>query len=98
MLMAQINWDWQLFLIGLFTLIVIQFLEEYQEHKSFNFTHFKKYTLVFWFFNIFYVIFGAVFAAVFGNSNNPLSAIIYAGSWEGILGTLLLKKNEEVKK
>jgi uncharacterized membrane protein YjjP (DUF1212 family) len=90
-------WDWNFFIIALFTLIVIQFLEEYRKHKKINFNSFVKYTKVFWIFNILYVLFGATFATIAGillNPNNPIAAIIYAAGWEGLLSSIISNKNQ----
>lgn len=95
-----LTWNWTFFIIGVFTLILIQFLREYKYHKNINFAHFKKYTFVFWFFNILYILFGAIFSTVLGgllNPNHTLASIIYAGSWEGILGNLVSDKENKIK-
>ncbi len=99
--MVQVLWDWKFFLVGLFTLILIQFIQEYKEHKNINFTHFKNYTKVFWFFNSTYVILGAIFTTLIGMSLKPdslLAAVIYAGGWEGIFGSLISNKLNGVQK
>ncbi len=81
----------------MFTLIAIQFLQEYREHKQINFSQFKKYTRTFWVMNILYVLIGAISATVMGlllQPTQPLAAIIYASSWEGIFGSYITSKKE----
>ena len=95
--MAQLNWDWQIFLIATFTLIAILFLQEYAEHRKINFANFKKYPSAFIVFNCIYVLFGGIFATILGtllNPNNLYYAVLYAGSWEGIIGSIFNKKHE----
>ncbi|PIN72141.1 hypothetical protein COT48_01670 [Candidatus Woesearchaeota archaeon CG08_land_8_20_14_0_20_47_9] len=92
-------WDSGFFVIALSTLIIIQFLHEYNEHKAIKFSRFKKrrYTKAFWFFNIFYMLLGAIVATIIGGIQgvtDPLSAIIYGGSWEGMFSSLFTSKNK----
>ncbi len=96
--MAQLDWDWQFFLIALLTLIVMLFLREYKEHKAIDFAYFKSYSRAFLAFNGLYILLGAAITTLLGtllNTTNLLNAIIYAGSWEGIFGDLIDRKSEK---
>ncbi len=98
--MGAAIWNLQIFSIALATLFFIFILQEYNYHKNIHFIKFREYTKPFVVFNVVYIICGAFAATILVsllNPNSSVHAIIYAGSWEGIFGSVYPQRKEEVK-